>query len=134
VVCGAKLPPMAYCRMTWFQLLPDGAASFCFQQVDPNVLAQDVSVFFNQIQYKLEGGGPMRSTWGKGDDTMRVLFGAFVERYQFSVAIDPQPGTPYVWLRLGKAITGAMGGVIGYSQMNTEFQRITQAMQRFFSM
>jgi hypothetical protein len=125
---------MACCRMIWSQALPDGAVSLCFQQVDPNVLAQDVSVFFNQMQYKFEGGTPMRSTWGKGSDTMRVLFGAFVERYQFSVAIDPQPGTPYVWLRLSKAITGAMGGVIGYSQMSGEFQRVTGAMQRFFSM
>ena len=124
---------MAYCRMVWLQALPDGAVAYCFQQVDPNVLAQDVSVFFNQLQYKFEGGTPMRSTWGQGDDTMRVLFGAFVKRYQFSVAIDPQPGTPYVWLRLSKAITGAMGGVIGYSQMNTEFQRVSGAMQRFFS-
>jgi len=125
---------MAYCRMMSSNPLPDGAFAFCFYQVDPNVLAQDVSVFFNQLQYKFEGGTPMRSTWGQGDDTMRVLFGAFVKRYQFSVAIDPQPGSPYVWLRLSKGITGAMGGVIGYSQMNTEFQRVTVAMQRFFSM
>ena len=125
---------MAYCRMIYFQPQPDGAVAFCFQQVDPNWLAQDVSAFFNGLQYKFEGGTPMRSTWGQGDDTMRVLFGAFVKRYQFSVAIDPQPGTPYVWLRLSKAITGAMGGVIGYSQMSGEFQRVTGAMQRFFSM
>ncbi len=124
---------MAYCRMMSFQPLPDGAA-FCFCSVDPNVLAQDVAVFFTQLQYKFEGGTPMRSTWGQGDDTARILLGAFVKRYQFTIAIDPQPGTPYVWMRLGKGITGWAGGVIGYSQMNSELQRLTLAMQRFFSM
>ncbi|HEY3359162.1 MAG TPA: hypothetical protein VGQ83_38285 [Polyangia bacterium] len=124
---------MAYCRMVSSQPLPDGAFSLCFYQVDPHVLAQDVAVFFAQLQYKFEGGTPMRSSWGVGDDTARVLFGAFVKRYQFTISIDPQPGSPYVWLRLAKGISGAAGGLIGYSQMNTETQRVIGLIQHFFS-
>jgi len=125
---------MAWCRMVSFQQLPDGSVVYCFSQVDPNVLAQDVAVFFGQLQYKYEGGSPMRALWGKGSDAARIFLGAFVERYQFSVNIDPQPGSPWVWLKLSKAITGAMGGIIGYSKMNSEFQRVATMMQQFFSM
>ena len=120
--------------MVSWQTLPDGAIAFSFCQVDPNVLAQDVAVFFAQLQYNFEGGTPMQSSWGQGSDTARVLLGAFAKRYQFKVQIDPQPGSPYVWLRLSKGITGAMGGLIGYSKMNSEFQRITAAMGQFFAM
>jgi hypothetical protein len=125
---------MAYCRMMSSQPLPDGAVALCLCQVDPNVLAQDVAVFFAQLQYKFEGGTPMRSTWGQGSDTARILVGAFAKRYQFNVAIDPQPGTPYVWMKLSKGITGAMGGIIGYSQMSSEMQRLGAAIQWFFSL
>ena len=115
------------------QVLQDGAYAYCFQQVDPNALAADVAAFFGGQKYKLEGGHAMQSTWGIGSDTARVLLGGFVKRYQFMVAIEPQPGTPYVWLKLSKGISGAMGGVIGYAKMNMEHTRITTAMAQFFS-
>jgi hypothetical protein len=124
---------MANCRMMNFQPLPDGAA-YCFYQVDPNVLSQDVATFFQGMQYKFEGGTPFDSNWGQGSNTMRILFGAFAKRYAFNVKIEPQPDAPgYVWVRLSKGMSGAMGGVIGYSKMNTETQRLIAAMQHFFS-
>jgi hypothetical protein len=125
---------MAYCRMISSQLAPDGGTALCFANIDPNLLAQDVQMFFTQMGYKYEGGTQWRSMWGKGDDTMRVFFGAFVERYQFAIAIDMQPGTPYVWLKVSKGISGAAGGIIGYTQMDSELSRIVGMMQRFFSM
>ncbi len=115
------------------QVLQDGAHAFCFPQVDPVTLANDVAVFFAQQEYKFEGGHALLSTWGQGSDTARMLLGGFVKRYQFTVAIEPQAATPYVWLRLAKGISGAMGGVLGYSKMNKEHARISAALTQFFS-
>jgi hypothetical protein len=116
--------------MVNFQPLEDGAA-YCFPQVDPQVLANDVAEFFGTQQYKFEGGTPTNSQWGQGSDVLRVLFGAFAKRYKFNVAIEPQP--PYVWVRISKGMSGAMGGVIGYSKMKKETDRLIAAMQQFFS-
>ena len=124
---------MPYCRLMSAQVLQDGAHAYCFHQVDPNALAADVAAFFADQKYKFEGGHAMQSTWGFGSDTARMLLGGFVKRYQFSVSIEPQAGTPYVWLRLSKGISGAMGGVIGYAKMNKEHGRITAAMAQYFS-
>ena len=92
-----------------------------------------MAVFFAQREYKFEGGHALLSTWGQGSDTARVLLGGFAKRYQFTVSIEPQAGTPYVWLKLSKGISGAMGGVIGYTKMNKEYAKVSAAMTQFFS-
>jgi hypothetical protein len=115
------------------QLLNDGSHALCFQQVDPTALANEAAVFFAQQEYKFEGGDALKSTWGQGSDTARILLGGFAKRYQFVMSIEPQAGTPYVWLRFSKGISGAMGGVLGYSKMNKEHARMVDALTRYFS-
>jgi hypothetical protein len=123
---------MANCKCVQFQPLPDGGAAFCFDgNTNQQMLADEVAAFFGSQAYKFEGGTPMNAMWGQGSDVLRVLFGAFAKRFKFNVAIEPQ--APYVWLRLSKGMSGAMGGVIGYSKMNKELSRVTAAMQQFFA-
>ena len=109
----------------------DEAGSLCFSQVDPDVLAGEVGAFFAGRRYRLEEGTPLYGVYGTGSAVLRALFGAFARRYKFQVVIQPQDA--YVWLRVGKAMSGAMGGVIGYSRMRKETVAILQGLQAYFS-
>jgi hypothetical protein len=110
--------------MCSWQQLPDGAA-YCFANADPNFLGQDVAEFFFPQGYKFESGTIAQANWGKGSDVARALLGGLAERYVFTVRITMQP--PYTWVAIVKGITGVMGGVIGFSKMNTELVRIMNA-------
>jgi hypothetical protein len=120
---------MPRCRMCNFQQLPEGGA-YCFYNVDPNALGQDVVEFFTPQGYKFESGGPYQAQWGKGSNVARALIGALAERYLFTVTIQPQP--PYTWLTIVKGMTGMMGGVIGYAKMNTEMGRVVAAAYNYW--
>ena len=116
--------------MITFEARPDGGG-ICFPPVAAEVLAADVAKFFEQQGYKLEGGAPGNGVYGVGSDLMRILFGAFARRYKFNVGI--QQAGANTWLHLSKGMSGAMGGVIGYSAMNKESKRVFEAMTAFFS-
>lgn len=122
---------MATCKMVSCEPRQDGGMALCFQNVDPQTLADDVSTFFKGLGYKFEGGTPTSGTWGQGSEILRILFGAFVKRYKFQANIEQQP--PHVWLKVSKAMSGAMGGVIGYARMNKEATRISGLLQQFFT-
>ena len=121
---------MANCRLVTFEARKDGGA-ICFPNVSADALSADIAAFFHQQGYKLEGGTPTNGVYGQGSDLMRILFGAFARRYKFSVAV--QPSGDNLWLNLGKGMSGAMGGVIGYSAMTKETNRLFEAMKVFFS-
>ena len=112
-----------------FQQLPEGGA-LCFVNIDPNVLGYDINDFFLPQGYKFESGNLAHGNWGKGSDVMRALFGGFAERFVFTVTVVPQP--PYTWMSIVKGMSGVMGGVIGYSKMNTELARLVNAAYNFW--
>jgi hypothetical protein len=101
--------------------------SYLFQNTDPASLATVVGSFFVAEGYKLEEGTPEDGTYGKGSGGRRVLFGGFAQRFKFRVKIFPVSGM--VRLKISKAMSGAGGGVIGYSAMNKELARITKMWQ-----
>ena len=121
---------MATCRMIQFQPLAD-AGNLCFSQVDPDVLAGEAQAFFTSRGYRLEEGTPLFGMYGKGNAALRAIFGGFVKRYKFQVAVAPQ--APYVWLQVKKGMSGAMGGMIGYSRMKKETAAVLQGLQAYFS-
>lgn len=108
----------------------DKAVDFAFQGCDPNAVAQAVDQYFLGSGYRLEGGGPGNATYGIGSDTMRILFGALARRYKFSVVITANG--PQTMLRVEKAISGAMGGLIGHSAMKKETRRIFGELRGVF--
>lgn len=108
----------------------DKGADFVFQGCDPNALAQAVDQYFLGNRYRLENGGPGNATYGVGSDVMRVLFGAFAKRYKFSAVV--MPNNPQTILRVEKAMSGAMGGLIGHSKMKKETQRIIAELRGVF--
>lgn len=92
----------------------------------PEQAAERVFQFFSTQQYKLEEGTPTQATYGIGSPVLRVLFGAFVKRHKFSVVVTAgdQANNHGAQIQVGKAMSGAMGGVIGYQNYKKEFERI----------
>lgn len=121
---------MANCKLITFEARKDGGA-ICFPNVSADALGADVAAFFHQQGYRLEGGSPTNGIYGIGSDLMRILFGAFARRYKFNVAV--QQSGENVWLNMSKGMSGAMGGVIGYSAMTKETNRLFEAMKVFFA-
>lgn len=105
----------------------DGGIALGFAGADPNDLAQRVDAFFRGEGYKLEEGAPGNAAYGTGSNVMRILFGAFAKRYKFNAVVQADQGQ--TWVTLTKAMSGAMGGVIGHSKMTKETNRITAALQ-----
>lgn len=108
----------------------DKAMDFAFQGCDPNAVAQAVDQYFLGSGYRLEGGGPGNATYGIGSDIMRILFGALARRYKFYVLVSSNG--PQTTLRVEKAISGAMGGLIGHSAMKKECRRIFGELRGVF--
>ena len=86
-------------------------------------LAEKVAEQFSSLGYKLEEGTAFQGVYGIGTPAMRALLGGFVKRNKFSVRISQTPNNEQV-IELDKAMSGAMGGIIGVSKINDEFQRI----------
>lgn len=86
-------------------------------------IIEGVKNYFENRKYRLELGQPAHGTYGAGSNTLRVLFGGFVKRFSFSVRVTKDDQGP-VFFRLQKAMSGAMGGVLGYSKMKKEYNAI----------
>jgi hypothetical protein len=101
--------------------ITDNASIFEYDNTDLHAIVEGVAQFFVGRQYKLESGTSAQGVYGYGNNTLRILFGAFVKRFAFSVLItQAAPDQPVVF-RLEKGISGAMGGIIGYAKMNSEY-------------
>jgi len=121
--------PGAACRAISSQPTRNGH-TFCFQGVEPNLVASRLGDFFRSQGYRLESGSSTYGTYGRGSDLLRILFGAFARRYKFKFDIRSQE--PNVWLTVNKGMSGAMGGLIGYASMNREVKRILQGLRARF--
>jgi hypothetical protein len=102
-------------------------ASYLFQNTDSTGLANAVGSFFNAEGYKLEEGTPEEGIYGKGSGALRALFGGWAKRFKFKVKISPESGK--VRLKISKAMSGAVGGIMGHSEMNREFARLKKKVQ-----
>jgi len=91
-------------------------------------VANSLASFFEAEGYKLESGVPTDGIYGIGSDVMRVLFGAFAKRYSFNIKVVESGSGSTVFI--DKAISGAMGGAIGYSKMKKELVRIQEGAQK----
>lgn len=113
---------------------PDEILAHAFPAgTDPQAIAGMVHQFFTGEKYKLELGETSNGFYGYGNDTLRILFGAFVKRFRFQTKIETA-ATGEIILRISKGMSGAMGGAIGYSQMNKETVRITAALKKHFGL
>ena len=90
-------------------------------------LADKVAGLFSARGYKLEEGTPFQGVYGNGSAAMRVLFGGLAKRNKFSVRIGQTPNNEWT-IELDKAMSGAMGGIIGVSKIDNEFKRVQEML------
>ncbi len=100
----------------------DKQTEYRYEGATKDAIVEGVKAYFEGRKYKLESGQPDDGTYGIGSDLMRILFGAFAKRYSFKVQISEEEGV--VVLKLLKAMSGAMGGLIGHSKMKKEYSTI----------
>jgi hypothetical protein len=101
---------------------------FQYEGSELNSIIDGVKHFFENRLYRLESGEPGHGIYGTGSNLMRIIFGAFAKRYSFSVKITNPQDRPSVVFHLEKAMSGAMGGVIGYRKMTKEYNAIVEAL------
>ncbi len=104
--------------------------AFHFTGVDSNAIAAGVEAFFLKRRYKLESGTPLRGVFGIGNDIARILLGGFVKRSKFRVGIVGNSQSAQ--LTVTKGMSGAWGGLIGYSAMNKETKKIISGLRTHF--
>ncbi len=102
-------------------------ASYLFENTDKESIASSVEEFFKREQYKLEEGTPDDGVYGIGSPALRALFGGLVKRYKFKITILEEAGN--VRMSLDKAMSGALGGALGYSKMNKEHARVAAGLK-----
>jgi hypothetical protein len=102
-------------------------ASYLFENTNKESIVSSVAEFFNKEQYKLEEGVPDDGIYGTGSPAMRALFGGLVKRFKFKITILEESGN--VRMTLDKAMSGALGGALGYSKMNKEHVRLVSGLK-----
>jgi hypothetical protein len=121
---------MATCKMLGFEPLQEGGR-FVFANATTQDVSQELATYFTGRRYKLESGTPFEGSYGIGSNLLRILFGIFAKRYVFSFNVLPQGEG--CQLTMTKAISGAMGGVIGYRRMNKELEAILAELRTRFA-
>ena len=91
-------------------------------------IVEGVERFFKDRKYHLESGDPDNGTYGTGSNLMRVFFGAFAKRYSFSVKVRKSEDQRSVVFLLEKAMSGAMGGAIGFAKMTKAYNAIVDEL------
>ena len=103
--------------------------TYQYEGADLEAITAGVDAFFTGREYRVESGKPGNATYGIGSDLMRVLLGVFAKRYKFLAQISQPEAGGAVVFRVEKAMSGAMGGLIGHSKMTKEFNTIADAFE-----
>ena len=90
-------------------------------------LADKVAELFTGQGYKLEEGTKYQGVYGNGSAAMRVLFGGLAKRNKFSITIFQNADNGFA-VDIDKAMSGAMGGLIGVSKIDKEFSRVQEML------
>lgn len=103
--------------------------TFKFLKMNVDEVADRFAVFMDKKGYKLEFGTKKDGRYGKGNQILRLLFGAFVKRFAWQVNISDEFGVTQ--LTFYKEAKGYAGGIIGVSQVNNEFNSIINSLKVF---
>lgn len=106
--------------------IEDNAATFVYDD-SPNNVGQMLEDLFKQEGYKLESGNNLQGLYGKGNDIMQLLFGAFVKRFKFPFEITASAGNAQLTIKNGTG-SKVFGGAIGVSRHKKEFKRIVSLL------
>lgn len=96
-----------------------------YKAPDFGAFAANVDFVMLKEGYRLINGEKGNGEYEKGNRTMRILFGAFVKYFKFSVKLA-QANTLEIELLITKTSSGISGGLIGIGQVKTELRRLSQ--------
>ena len=102
-------------------------ASYLFENTNKESVSSSVAEFFGKEQYKLEEGTPDDGIYGTGNAALRAIFGGLVRRFKFKVTVLEESGN--VRMSVDKAMSGALGGALGYSKMKKEQARVAAGLK-----
>jgi hypothetical protein len=104
-------------------------AIYVFKNTNKEDLGGKIKEYLSKQGYKVEQGVPTSAVYGKGSKVMRILFGAFVKRFEWKVDIaEINDSTGLTFTKNSK---GYMGGVIGVQQVKKEYSRLTGVLKAF---
>lgn len=89
-------------------------------------LAQTVHNQMLKDGYSLNTGQPGNGVYEKGNRVLRILFGAFVKYFKWTILVA-DAGDGVTRLRMSRETSGMSGGVIGMNQVKNEFNRLKSA-------
>ncbi len=78
--------------------------------------------------YKLIDGSIANGAYERGNRTMRILFGAFVKYFKFSISVSVA-GPEELAVNVKRTTSGISGGVVGVSQVQKELKSLEQTLQ-----
>ena len=104
-------------------------AVYVFKSTNKEDLGGKINEYLKGQGYKLEKGTNTEGTYGRGSKIMRVLFGAFVKRFEWQVSIaEINKSTGLTFTKNAK---GYAGGLIGMNQVKNEYNRLTGTLKAF---
>ncbi|UKN03581.1 hypothetical protein K6119_08650 [Paracrocinitomix mangrovi] len=113
----------------WAVKIDKNEATYPFENTTKEDLAQKVQTFLGKEKYILKVGNNQNGEYHRGSKVLRFLLGAFHKHFVWKVTIFDEGDL--VILRIRKNEKGYMGGVIGVSQVGTEWQRLTRILKEY---
>lgn len=101
----------------------DGLISNLYKDITIPEMVQKIIDVFEMQEYKIIDQQFGNLTLEKGNRTMRILFGAFVKYFKFSVTITQTAGNELT-VNVFQQSSGISGGLIGMNQVKTELNRL----------
>ncbi len=96
-----------------------------FGGADIDTISSAIDSLLIKEGYKLISGQKGNGDYEKGNRTMRLLFGAFVKYFKFSVKLKSADNQTFE-LMVVKTSSGISGGLIGMGQVKNELRRLAQ--------
>lgn len=99
-----------------------------YENVENASFHQAVHEVFISSGYELKDGEPANGTYVRGNRTMRILFGAFVKYFKFTVLSETNTAGG-VRLSVVRATSGMSGGIVGMNQVKKEAGRLSAVLK-----
>jgi hypothetical protein len=79
--------------------------------------------------YTMKEGQIGHAVYAKGNRVMRILFGAFVKYFKFTIVTGGSSDSDEIKLAVRQESSGMSGGLIGMNQVKNELIRLGQILQ-----
>lgn len=103
-----------------------GHAMFRLSGATNQLLEMAITNCFAAKGYHVKSSEGDKITFERGNRVLRLLFGAFVKYYKFSVSVQVSGDNATVYFDKGS--TGISGGVIGMVAIGKEFTRMAEEL------